>query len=72
MLAMARVHGRVFTRRGLPAQVWGEDFFGDERVMVLLLALAAMGGRPPPPSPSCAARSRAWPTASSSPTTRVG
>jgi two-component system alkaline phosphatase synthesis response regulator PhoP len=33
LLAMARSPGRVFTRRGLLAQVWGEDFFGDERVV---------------------------------------
>ncbi|GEC10109.1 DNA-binding response regulator [Streptomyces spinoverrucosus] len=33
LLAMARTPGRVFTRRGLLAQVWGEDFFGDERVV---------------------------------------
>ncbi|WP_171110077.1 MULTISPECIES: response regulator transcription factor [Streptomyces] len=33
LLAMARLPGRVFTRRGLLAQVWGEDFFGDERVV---------------------------------------
>ncbi|MFC9502836.1 response regulator transcription factor [Streptomyces sp. NPDC057002] len=33
LFAMARVPGRVFTRRGLLAQVWGEDFFGDERVV---------------------------------------
>jgi DNA-binding response OmpR family regulator len=33
LLAMARFPGRVFTRRGLLAQVWGEDFFGDERVV---------------------------------------
>ncbi|MEU4385632.1 response regulator transcription factor [Promicromonospora sp. NPDC023805] len=33
LFAMARAPGRVFTRRGLLAQVWGEDFFGDERVV---------------------------------------
>jgi DNA-binding response OmpR family regulator len=33
LIAMARAPGRVFTRRGLLAQVWGEDFFGDERVV---------------------------------------
>ncbi|MEV6057607.1 response regulator transcription factor [Streptomyces sp. NPDC052107] len=33
LLALARAPGRVFTRRGLLAQVWGEDFFGDERVV---------------------------------------
>ena len=33
LFAMARVPGRVYTRRGLLAQVWGEDFFGDERVV---------------------------------------
>jgi DNA-binding response OmpR family regulator len=33
LLTMARAPGRVFTRRGLLAQVWGEDFFGDERVV---------------------------------------
>ncbi|MDX3630757.1 winged helix-turn-helix domain-containing protein [Streptomyces europaeiscabiei] len=30
---MARAPGRVFTRRGPLTQVWGEDFFGDERVV---------------------------------------
>ena len=33
LFAMARAPGRVFTRRGLLTQVWGEDFFGDERVV---------------------------------------
>ncbi|MEU9208624.1 response regulator transcription factor [Streptomyces sp. NPDC048415] len=33
LTSMARAPGRVFTRRGLLAQVWGEDFFGDERVV---------------------------------------
>ncbi|WP_338784096.1 response regulator transcription factor [Streptomyces sp. DG1A-41] len=33
LLALARAPGRVFTRRGLLAQVWGEDFFGDERIV---------------------------------------
>nr|WP_199752553.1 response regulator transcription factor [Actinoplanes sp. ATCC 53533] len=33
LFAMARVPGRVFTRRGLLTQVWGQDFFGDERVV---------------------------------------
>ncbi|MGW3624618.1 response regulator transcription factor [Streptomyces sp. NPDC000880] len=33
LVAMARMPGRVFTRRGLIEQVWGRDFFGDERVV---------------------------------------
>jgi DNA-binding response OmpR family regulator len=33
LLALARAPGRVFTRRGLLTQVWGEDFFGDERIV---------------------------------------
>jgi DNA-binding response OmpR family regulator len=33
LMAMARMPGRVFTRRGLIEQVWGRDFFGDERVV---------------------------------------
>ena len=33
LIAMARAPGRVFTRRGLLAQVWGEDLFSDERVV---------------------------------------
>jgi DNA-binding response OmpR family regulator len=33
LFAMARVPGRVYTRRGLLTQVWGQDFFGDERVV---------------------------------------
>ncbi|MDX3580643.1 winged helix-turn-helix domain-containing protein [Streptomyces europaeiscabiei] len=33
LFAMARAPGRVFTRRGPLTQVWGEDFFGDERVV---------------------------------------
>ncbi|WP_405933325.1 response regulator transcription factor [Streptomyces sp. NBC_00827] len=33
LVAMARAPGRVFTRRGLLTQVWGEDFFGDERLV---------------------------------------
>jgi two-component system alkaline phosphatase synthesis response regulator PhoP len=33
LIAMASAPGRVFTRRGLLTQVWGEDFFGDERVV---------------------------------------
>ncbi|MFG2469924.1 response regulator transcription factor [Streptomyces canus] len=33
LFAMARTPGRVFTRRGLLTQVWGDDFFGDERVV---------------------------------------
>ncbi|MBQ0825466.1 response regulator [Streptomyces tagetis] len=33
LTAMARNPGRVFTRRALLAHVWGEDFFGDERVV---------------------------------------
>jgi DNA-binding response OmpR family regulator len=33
LLTMAGAPGRVFTRRGLLTQVWGEDFFGDERVV---------------------------------------
>jgi len=33
LLALARAPRRVFTRRGLIEQVWGRDFFGDERVV---------------------------------------
>ncbi|MEV7374690.1 response regulator transcription factor [Streptomyces sp. NPDC090301] len=33
LTAMASAPGRVFTRRSLLAHVWGEDFFGDERVV---------------------------------------
>jgi DNA-binding response OmpR family regulator len=33
LLAMARAPGQVFTRRQLLEQVWGGDFFGDERVV---------------------------------------
>ncbi|WP_306214523.1 response regulator [Actinoplanes sp. RD1] len=33
LVAMARTPGRVYTRRGLLAEVWGGDFFGDERVI---------------------------------------
>ncbi|MEV7085639.1 response regulator transcription factor [Streptomyces sp. NPDC093085] len=33
LTAMAGNPGRVFTRRALLAHVWGEDFFGDERVV---------------------------------------
>ncbi|MEV6349545.1 response regulator transcription factor [Actinoplanes sp. NPDC051851] len=33
LVALARSPGRVFTRRGLLAEVWGADFFGDERVI---------------------------------------
>nr|WP_281284144.1 response regulator transcription factor [Nonomuraea deserti] len=33
LVALAQVPGRVFTRRGLIEHVWGNDFFGDERVV---------------------------------------
>ena len=33
LVALARAPGRVFTRRQLLEQVWGWDFFGDERVV---------------------------------------
>ncbi len=33
LVAMARSPGRVFTRRGLLTEVWGDNFFGDERVI---------------------------------------
>ena len=33
LVALARAPGRVFTRRQLLEQVWGFDFFGDERVV---------------------------------------
>ena len=33
LTAMARAPGRVFSRRQLLEQVWGYDFFGDERVV---------------------------------------
>lgn len=33
LAALARVPGRVFSRRQLLEQVWGWDFFGDERVV---------------------------------------
>jgi DNA-binding response OmpR family regulator len=33
LLALARAPGRVFTRRQLLEQVWGWDYFGDERVV---------------------------------------
>jgi DNA-binding response OmpR family regulator len=33
LVALARAPGRVFTRRQLLEQVWGWDFYGDERVV---------------------------------------
>ncbi|MEX2100058.1 MAG: response regulator transcription factor [Acidimicrobiia bacterium] len=33
LVALARAPGRVFTRRQLIEQVWGWDFYGDERVV---------------------------------------
>ncbi len=33
LVALARAPGRVLTRRQLLEQVWGWDFFGDERVV---------------------------------------
>ncbi len=33
LVALARTPGRVFTRRQLLEQVWGWDFYGDERVV---------------------------------------
>lgn len=33
LVALARAPGRVFSRRQLLEQVWGPDFFGDERVV---------------------------------------
>ncbi|WP_181958007.1 response regulator transcription factor [Nonomuraea mesophila] len=33
LVALAQAPGRVFTRRGLIEHVWGNDFFGDERVV---------------------------------------
>jgi DNA-binding response OmpR family regulator len=33
LVALARAPGRVFSRRQLLEQVWGWDFFGDERVV---------------------------------------
>src|SRR3990172_6049312 len=33
LFALAASPGRVFTRRQLVEQVWGWDFFGDERVV---------------------------------------
>ncbi|WP_354534093.1 MULTISPECIES: winged helix-turn-helix domain-containing protein [unclassified Nonomuraea] len=98
LVALAQAPGRVFTRRGLIEHVWGNDFFGDERVVDVHVrtlrralgddastprtstgwprgsptsngAAPAWSRRSPTrcvrPSPSSAARSRAWPTASS-------
>ena len=33
LVALARAPGRVFTRAQLLQQVWGWDFYGDERVV---------------------------------------
>jgi len=33
LVALARSPGRVFSRRQLLERVWGEDFYGDERVV---------------------------------------
>ena len=33
LVALARAPGRVFSRRQLLEQVWGYDYFGDERVV---------------------------------------
>ena len=33
LVALAQAPGRVLTRRQLLEQVWGWDFFGDERVV---------------------------------------
>ena len=38
LVALARAPGRVFTRRQLLEQVWGWDFYGDERVVNVHIA----------------------------------